>query len=99
MPRRAFAYAYFLVVVIALCAATLYAHLALTWGKTNTVYVQEKITNESYPNELEVHFGKPHGEFPATALGLPDGVCNEWTNEVSWRVLVCWGGQPEAMPG
>lgn len=85
--------------VAVVCAATLYAHLALTWGSTNTVYEQEKITNDSYPNELQVHFGKPHRSFPQSALGLPDdGLCDEWTNEVSWRVIVCWGTQPEAQP-
>jgi len=81
------------------CAATLYAHLGLAWGKTNTVYRQEKITNNSYPNELEVHFGQPRREFAAKLLGLPeDGICDEWTNQVSWRVIVCWGTQPESQP-
>lgn len=97
-PRR-FALAGVVLFIWVLCSATLAAHLAISWGKEHTVYRQEKITNESYPNELAVHFGPPNREFAATALGLPDGVCDEWTNKVSWRVIVCWGGQPEVMRG
>lgn len=97
-PRR-FAVAGVVLFIWLLCAATLLAHLAISWGKEHTVYRYAKITNESAPNELEAHFGRPNREFEAAVLGLPtDGICDEWTNKVSWRVIVCWGTQPESQP-
>lgn len=97
-PRR-FAVAGVVLFVWLLCAATLAAHLMIPWDKESTVYRYAKITNSSPPNELAPHFGKYNREFSATLIGLPDGVCDEYTNKVSWRVLVCYGGQPEVMNG
>ncbi len=60
----------------------------------------QPITNKTFPNEIETHFaGKPKMEFAPTELGLPpDGYCKDYSNGISWRVIVCMGTQPESQP-
>lgn len=58
-----------------------------------------KITNATYPDQIAPHFGKPLQSFNPNQIGLPgDGYCEDYSNQVSWRVLVCFGTQPESQP-
>lgn len=94
-----FGWAYMLAGFFCVCMFTLGGHALLLKQWREPIYGFQKITNSSAPNELEQHFGRYNREFQAAILGLPtDGICDEWTNKVSWRVIVCWGTQPEAQP-
>lgn len=94
-----FGWAYMLAGFFAVCMFTIGAHAMLVKVSREPIYKYKKITNSSYPDELQAHFGPYGREFQASLLGLPqDGICDEWTNKVSWRIIVCWGTQPEAQP-
>jgi len=61
----------------------------------------EPIRNDTWPNKIEIHFaGKPLHTFPANLIpGMPeDGYCKDYSNQISWRVFVCMGTQPETQP-
>ena len=61
----------------------------------------QPITNDTWPNKVEVHFDKhPLHTFPANLIpGMPeDGYCKDYSNKISWRVFVCMGTQPETQP-
>jgi hypothetical protein len=57
------------------------------------------ITNQSSGADLERHFGKkPFKIFPASTLGLPDGTCYAYSNQVSWLSINCYGAMPPVKP-
>lgn len=77
--------------------------LGATTFTTNTPHRAtglQPISNSTYPENVELHFrGKPLHVFSPTLIQLPeDGVCRDYSNKVSWRVLVCMGSQPESQP-
>lgn len=51
------------------------------------------IGNSTAPNEVEMHFksGKEYSQAPATSIGMKDGTCYVYTNEVSWLAMECFG--------
>lgn len=57
---------------------------------TNTT---KPITNTTMPNDIESHFaeGKEYSQAPATGIGMRDGTCYVYTNQVSWLAMECFG--------
>lgn len=94
-PRR-FAVAYVMLGFAVLCAMTVLACAWLVGGRTTTVYAPTgpaPITNKMHPDDVEAHFatGQEYNQVPATAVGMRDGTCYVYTNEVAWLAMECFG--------
>jgi hypothetical protein len=94
--KKWFSIAYLVLFVWALCGCTILACAWLVKGKEHIVYARsgaKPITNKSFPNEVEDHFadGKEYSQAPATSIGMKDGTCYVYTNEVSWLAMECFG--------
>lgn len=95
-PRR-FAVAYVFLGAAVMCALTILACAWLVRGNEHIVYTPSgptPITNKTSPAAIEQHFaeGKEYSQAPATAVGMKDGTCYVYTNEVSWLAMECFGG-------
>ncbi len=80
---------------LAILACTIAFH-----GRAYPVRAEVKITNNAPPELVRrIVGGDPLRSFGQSDLGLPaDGYCEDRSNGVSWRVISCFGTQPEAQP-
>lgn len=96
--------AYFILAFSILCGITVFMCSTVLKPKEITIYKAESppllISNKNSPKQVESAFsGKPLLKFPQSDLGLPtDGTCFDYSNKVSWRIILCLGTQPEAQP-
>jgi hypothetical protein len=93
-------HAYFLLVVMLMCGGAILACVIAFRGREHVVYRIARITNTTPPDVVHKHFGgSPLRTFVQSELGLPaDGFCEDRSNGSSWRVITCYGTQPESQP-